>query len=412
MIKLSDASVTTYNFFDPTTTSNPYPILQKLQIEHPVYWSSQLNGWIITKYDDVMSVLRSRFIAPVTMTERLHVLPMSLASTFRPLRNCIALWIGHPTHSDNGRMQRSFERFFTPQTVDCLRDQAKKYTTGLITQVQAQNRIDMVSDVIEPLSASMVAHILGLPLQDHTRIKEWSKEVYALFDPFYDIDSLQKTQENLQTMSHYLREMVCLRRTTPSNDLITTLIQSQDKGEIHHEDEIIANCMLLLCIGYETATNLMKNGLLALLEHPEQLAKLKTDPDLLPLAVEEMLRYDGPNQLLNRTAVNEVEINQTKIAAHEMLFVMLSAANRDPAKFTNPDNFDITRKKNRHIAFGLDSFHCLGASIARMQANAFFSTLLHDLPAFHPNFDQPDWQAIHPLRRKLTSLPVLFSSLS
>ncbi len=408
MIKLLDASMADYNFFHPTTTSNPHTIFHKLRAENPVYWSSQLNGWVLTKYDDVISVLRSRFITPVTMTERLHVFPMPLRETLRPLRDCLALWMGHPTHSENGRMQRAFERFFTPHTVNRLRDQAKRDTKRLIEQVQAQNATDMVSEFIEPLSAGMMAYILGLPSQDEARIKEWSDDIQALFDPFYDVESLHETQANLQKMSNYLREIIRQRRTTPGDDLISVLIEAQDAGDIHHEDEIIANCMLLLCVGYETASNLMNNGLLALLEHPEQLAKLKANPDLLPLAVEEMLRYDGPNQLLNRTAVNEVQINQTKIAAHETLFVMLSAANRDPAKFSHPDKFDITRKKNRHIAFGLDSFHCLGASIARMEAKACFSTLLHDLPTFQRNFEQPDWQAIHPLRRKLTSLPVLF----
>jgi len=408
MIKLPYASIADYNFFHPTTTSNPHPIFHKLRAENPVYWSSQLNGWVLTKYDDVLSVLRSRFITPVTMTERLHLFPMPLASTFRPLRNCLALWMGHPTHSDNGRMQRAFERFFTPHTVNRLRHQAKRDTKRLIKRVQPQGATDMVSEFIEPLSAGMMAHILGLPSHYETRIKGWSDDIQALFDPFYNVERLHEAQVNLQKMSHYLREMISLRRTTPSDDLITVLIKAQDEGEIHHEQEIIANCMLLLCIGYETATNLMNNGLLALLEHPEQLAKLKADPDLLPLAVEEMLRYEGPNQLLNRTVVNEIQINQTKIAAHETLFVMLSAANRDPAKFSHPDDFDITRKKNRHIAFGLDSFHCLGASIARMEAKACFSALLHDLPTFQPNFDRPHWQAIHPLRRKLTSLPVLF----
>lgn len=408
MIKLLDASIADYNFFHPTTTSNPHPIFHQLRAENPVYWSSQLNGWVLTKYDDVISVLRSRFITPMTMTERLHLFPIPLASTFRPLRDCLALWMGHPTHSENRRMQRAFERFFTPDTVKRLRHQAKRRAKGLIKRVQPQNATDMVSEFIDPLSASMMAYILGLPSQDEARIKGWSDNIQALFDPFYDVEGLQQTQVNLQKMSHYLREMIRQRRTTPGDDLITVLIKAQDEGDLHHEDEIIANCMLLLCIGYQTATNLMNNGLLALLEHPQQLAKLKANPDLLPLAVEEMLRYDGPNQLLNRTAVNEVQINQTKIAAHETLFVMLSAANRDPAKFSRPDDFDITRKKNRHIAFGLDSFHCLGASIARMEAKACFSTLLHDLPTFQPNFEQPDWQAIHPLRRKLTSLPVLF----
>ena len=402
MIAMAD-----YNFFHPNITNNPYPLLHQLQAENPVYWSPQLNGWVLTKYDDVISVLRSRFITPMTMTERLHVFPMPLRKTFRPLRNCIALWMGHPSHSDSFRMQRVFKRFFTPHRVNKLRDETKRRTTGLLEPLKEQGAIDIVSELTEPLSAGIMAHMLGLPSRDETRIKGWSKDIQAMFDPFYDVEGLHEVQANLQNMSRYLHKIIRQRQTGRSDDLISVLIEAQDDGEIQHEEEIIANCMLLLCIGYESATNLMNNGLLTLLQHPEQLAKLQANPDLLPLAVEEMLRYEVPSQLLTRTTMTDVQINETKIAPHETLFVMLSAANRDPAKFSRPNDFDITRKKNRHIAFGLDSFHCLGASIARMEAKACFSTLLHDLPTLLPNFDRPHWQAIHPLRRKLTSLPVL-----
>lgn len=397
-----------YNLLSPEVAFNPYPVLHKLRADKPVYWSPQFDGWVLTRYDDIVSALRSPFMTPTTMTERLHLLPRTLRELLRPLKDSISLCMGHTTHKDQIRMQNLLKSYFTPHTVERIGLRTQEIADELIFALQDQGQMDVVRDLANPLSASVMAEIFGMPTKDQVLLQEWSRGIHAIFDPLYDVDHLFDSHKSLQRMSEYVRQMITERRHAPGEDLISFFVEAQAEGQIHSEEEILTNYVLLLFATHETTANLISNGLLALLQNPDELSKLKKNPDLLDSAIEEMLRYEAPTQLIARMAVSKLQIGEKKILPHQLVFMILSAANRDPAKFPNPDQFDITRKKNRHLAFGGDSFDCLAASLGRMQANICFRTLLRRMPNLRPNFDSPSWQLWHPFKRTLHSLPVRF----
>jgi cytochrome P450 len=247
--------------------------------------------------------------------------------------------------------------------------------------------------------------MLGVPDADRDLLPAWSRGISAVFGPV-DLPRLLESQRSIVEMSEYMRPIVAARRQHPQDDLISVLIAAQEQGAIYSEEEILANCVLLLFAGHETTQGLISKGLYQLLRHPEQLELLRAKPDLLPGAIEEMLRYDGPAAAITRFAVAPLELAGKSIEAHQLVFLALTAGNRDPEQCADPDRFDITRTGTRHLAFGQGTFYCLGAALARMEAQVCFTTMFRRLGELRLHPTGPTWMPQTLFSRGLVTLPI------
>jgi cytochrome P450 len=264
--------------------------------------------------------------------------------------------------------------------------------------------MDVVKDLAYPLPANVIAEMLGMPTSVRELLQAWSKDILAIFQAA-DIIRLRRCQRSVLEMQDYLRALVAERRHQPREDVLSMFVAAEKEGNVT-EDEIVANCVLLLFAGHETTAGLIANGLLLLLGNPAQLALLK--PNLTPSAVEEMLRCDGPASLIVRRSTEAVELWGHSFPAGTEFYLSTAAGNRDPEVFVDPDRFDITRTNSRHTAFGMGAFYCLGAALARMESDECLRILLDRFPDVAPAYLTPDWSPVPPLAHRLESLRVTF----
>jgi cytochrome P450 len=401
------SAAASYDFFTPEVIGEPMPMLARLRSESPVYFSPQLQGWVLTRYQDVNTALRSPGLDSAMLLGMLGRFPPEVQQELTPLRNSVTLWMGHTNTKDHQRFQHILKKYFIPSTMDALRPRIQQLTDELLDAVQARGEMDVVKDLAYPLPANVIAEVLGIPTKDRDMLVRWSRDVLALFQT-PDLDMMRRSQKSVLEMQEYMRPIVADRRGNPRKDIISVLVAAQEEGSVYSEDEIVANCVMLLFGGHETVANLLSTGVLHLLQHPDQMAKLKADPGLVHSAIEEMARYDGPADMLLRLTREPLTLGQTQIPAGNLVFLLTGAANRDPEAFTEPERFDITRKQNRHLGFGIGSFYCLGAALARVEMDVCLTTLLRRMPNLQPRFDKPDWMPLPPLRRRLESLRVGF----
>jgi len=397
-----------YDLLSLETTRDPHPLFHRMRAEDPVHWNRRLNAWVLTRYDDIAKALMDPRLAAGSMVGQIDRLPEEQRRQVQRLRDSVAMWMGHTNQNDHLRMQGVLRHYFTPKTVEMLRPRAQAITDELIDALLPRGEAEIVEALAYPLPARVIADMLGVPREDRDLLPRWSRDITAVFRPL-NLDSLLQSQNSIIEMSEYMRRIVQERRRQPQDDLISMLVAAQAQGAIHSEDEILANCVLLLFAGHETTAGLISKGLLLLLENPEQLALLRREPERLANAIEEMLRYDGPALTTTRFSTAEVELNGKTIAPYQLLFVVLGAGNRDPAHYPDPDRFDITRPTARHLAFGQGMFYCLGAALARMEAQVCFTTLFRRVGELRLQPAGAAWELRPPLSRHITTLPVAFS---
>jgi hypothetical protein len=307
-----------------------------------------------------------------------------------------------PQHT---RLRKLVSKAFTARAVEDLRPRIAGIVAGLLAEIRRRGKADLVASLAYPLPVIVIAEMLGVPPEERERFKRWSDDVAAtLSGPFASAEAIDRGATAVQELASYLREIIAQRRRQPRADLISALIAAEEQGQVLSEDEILSTSMLLLIAGNETTTNLIGNGVLALLRHPDQLQRLRDDPSLIRSAVEELLRYAGPVQGTARVATEDVEIGGRRIAAGQLVFALLAAANRDPAQFANPDHLDIGRQPNPHVAFGDGIHFCLGAPLARAEAQEAISGLLQQFPALALD-GEPEWGGTFVIRG-VRSLPI------
>jgi cytochrome P450 len=397
-----------YDLFSRETALDPYPVLHRLREEDPVHYSPGLHGWLVTRYDDIAKAIKDPALTTASMVSQIDRLPEEQRRELAPLRTSIAMWMGHTDPDDHARMQRVLKKYFTPGMVEALRPRAQAITDELVSAFERRGHAEVVADLAYPLPARVIAEMLGVPAEDRDLLPRWSRDITAVFQPL-NVARLLQSQKSVVEMSEYMRGLVADRRRSPRDDLISALVQAEAEGGIRDEEEILANCVLLLFAGHETTAALLGKGLLLLLQHPGELALLRQRPDLLPNAVEEMLRVDGPASIVPRFAVAALELGGKAIEPGHLVYPALGAGNRDPAYYPDPDRFDITRSTARHLAFGQGLTYCLGAALARMEAQVGFSTLLRRVPDLRLGPEGPSWEVRPPFARHLESLPIVFS---
>ncbi|HEV8677156.1 MAG TPA: cytochrome P450 [Methylomirabilota bacterium] len=378
--------------------ANPYPFYHRLRREDPVHHST-LGPWVLTRYDDVELVLRdSRFgragFTPFLDTDEDRLPPSML---FRD----------PPDHT---RLRSLVSRAFTPRVIEAMRAHIQEIVDRLLERVRAAGAMDLIADLAYPLPVTVICEMLGVPVEDQARIQQWSTDVARSLDAIgmtADPQVAERGRIGRRALADYFRALLPERRRHPREDLLSSLIAAEERGDRLTEGELLTTCILLFVAGHETTVNLIGNGVLALLRHPDQLARLRENPGLITSAVEELLRYDSPVQRTGRIPTADVEIDGRTIPKGSMVVAAIGGANRDPAHFPEPDRLDLGRPDNRHLAFGFGIHFCLGAALARVEGQVAIGTLLDRLPGLALATDTPEWRESSVLRG-LKALPVRF----
>ena len=312
------------------------------------------------------------------------------------------LFLDPPDHT---RIRQLVGKAFTPRAVEAMRPHIQEIVDGLLDAAAGKGEMDVIADLALPLPVTVISEMLGVPVEDQARLQQWTDIAVRLIDPSDDVAILAEAANALGGYNEYFGGLIGERRQQPREDLLSALVQAEEEGDRLSEQELLAMMALLYVAGHETTVNLIGNGMLALFRHPGELDRLRRDPSLLPSAVEEMLRYDSPVQLTARTATADVELDGLRIAKGQEAGVLLGAANRDPAQFPDPDRFDVGRQDNRHVAFGGGIHHCLGAPLARAEAQIAIGSLLRRFPVLNLVDREPPRKETVNLRG-LASLPV------
>jgi cytochrome P450 len=402
-----------FNPLDPRLRTDPYAIYRELREDAPVFWQPFMQTWILTRYEDNLNVLRDHAAFSSERTRARNVLVQQLES-FRmssgPLGTTpTMLSVDPPAHT---RMRSLANKAFTPRVVERSRPHIQEIADELLDALPQPGAVDVVQDLAIPLPMIVIAEVLGVPVADRDRFKGWSSDVAAsLGGPFQPADVLEKARVSSNEIADYFRDLIAKRRSEPKDDLISALIAAEEQGDLLSEDELIATCILLLIAGNETTTNLIGNGMLALLRNPDQRRRMQADPSLVETAVDEMLRYESSVQMTSRIVDHDIEFQGQRFEEGQVVRLLLAAANRDPSQFPDPERFDASRRPNRHLAFGQGIHYCLGAPLAVVEAQIAFQTLLRRLPEPEPAFEEPEWGQSFILRG-LKRLPITSKPIS
>lgn len=404
-ISLADRSLSLYHLLDPEILANPYPLFHRLRTEDPVHWDPFLHAWIVTGYHDVVTVLHHYSAERTPAPQQLTEIGLSSLNPIAQVMVKQMLFLDPPSHT---RIRKLASHAFTPQRVEVLRAHIRDITNSLLDRVEPQGHMDVIADLAEPLPCIVTAEMLGVPVEDHQQLKVWSQDFAEMLGNFqHNPDRAVRVLKSTLAMTDYFRSAMREQRLHPREGLVNSLMNAEIDGDRFTEEEVIANCIVTMVGGQETTTNLIGNGVLTLLRNPDQLEKLRSNPSLIPSAVEEMLRYESPSQHTARLAPEDTTLGGKRIAKRQAVIAVMAAGNRDPERFPDPDRFDITRADNRHLAFGWAAHFCFGAALARIEGQTAFELMLSRWPNWTLDPVPLVWRTNLGLRG-LTRLPVRF----
>jgi cytochrome P450 len=399
-----------YDLYSDRFRTETYATFERMRAEDPVFCQPGIDGetmlWFVTRHDDAVAVLLDdeRFVRDPALA----LTPDELEAFSSGMPEAIAFIDTHMLNrdgDDHRRLRRLVTKAFTPRMVEQLRPRIQEIADELIDAVEARGEMELVDEFAFPLPITVIAELLGIPVGDRDHFRRWTNEIVT---PALTPEDAAQFIQVIDEFVAYLRELFERRGMTPGDDLISALLQVDEGGDTLSEEELFSMVVLLIIAGHETTVSLIGNAVLALLEHPDQRAELQGDPERMSHAIEELLRYDSPvERTLNRWAATDVELGGQTIRRGEGVIVILGSANRDPSRFTDPDRLDLARTDVKHIAFGRGSHYCLGAPLARLEAEVALTTLLRRLPGLRlaAPVEELSWRPV-PVFRSLVSLPV------
>ncbi len=387
--------------------TNPYPFYARLRAEKPVCpvtLPDKRTIWLVTRYDDVVSVLKD---------ERFVKNPLNVAPGYAAVKEPWVPQFARPftqhmltqDKADHSRLRGLVNKAFSPGMVEQMRLRIESFTRTLLQRVQGQQQIDLIADYALPIPTTIIAEMMGVPANDRARFNRWTNAIMQVSSTRW---GMLRQLPNVWAFARYIRKFIQLKQRDPGEDLVSELVKAEVDGERLSDDELTGMVFLLLVAGHETTVNLIGNGVLALLQHPEQMQLLRNEPDLIKPAVEELLRFGSPVEMgTERYAREDLTIAGVKIPGGSLVGVVLASANRDETQFVKPDSLDILREPNKHLAFGLGRHYCTGAPLARLEGQIAINMLLHMIPQFR--LDAPT-QALRwrpgLVTRGLESLPI------
>ena len=385
--------------------ADPYPLFKRLRTEDPVHWDPFLHAWVVTRYSDVIRVLTDLSANRTFTPAQLGQYGLSALAPVAKVMLRQMLFMDPPVHT---RLRALCSLAFTPARVERLRSHIQEVTDRLIASVAQSGRMDLIADFAAPLPAIITAEMLGVPTEDHKKLKDWSATFAMMLGNFqHNPDFVPRVVKTVEEMSQYFLRHIREYRAYPRQGLIHDLMTADVSGDYLSEEEVVANIIVTMVGGQETTTNLIGNGMLTLLRNPSVMEEMRTNRTLIPSAIEEMLRYESPSQHTARLAPQDLEIGGKHISKRQAIIAVLAAANRDPERFPDPDRVDIGRRDNRHVAFGWGPHFCFGAALARIEGQIAFATILHCLQDVVLEPQPITWRFNLGLRG-LTALPIQF----
>lgn len=365
----------------PATIQNPYPVWHTLQQDDPVHFSEGWNAWLLTRYEDAVSGFKDRRLSANRSAGYAAKLPEPVREQLKPLLSNLSKWtllLDPPAHT---RLRTLIGKAFVPRAIEAMRPRIATLVAELLAGLEEKGTIDVIADLAQPLPTIVIGDMLGMPAKDWAKLKGWSDALAAFMGASQMTPAIVGgALKSVVEMEDYMRGVIADHRARPRNDLMTLLLRAEDSGQMLDEQELLASCVSLLFGGHETTTNLIGNGVLALLQNPAQLGRLRAEPELIGSAVEEILRYDSPVQRMGRVVAEEVTIREKTLKVGDRVFMVMGAANRDPSQFEQPDALDIGRTDNRHLSLGLGIHFCIGAALGRLEAQLAISELVRRAP--------------------------------
>jgi cytochrome P450 len=383
------------DMFAPAAIADPYHHYARLRELDPVHWNEQYQLWVVTRYDDVVWMIRHHelFSSAVIRNDPRPPYPpvnpsdLGLVGYVRQFRADQLVEHDRPEHL---AMRQVVHGYFTPKTMESWRPFVRRAVAELLDEAQERGRMDVLTDLAAPLPVRVITQMMGVPPEDREHLRELADKL--LWINRGEPDRLRPLTEGMRGMLEYVEPLVEARRTRPGDDFISVLAQGEKTGVLTRH-QVLVNTALLLFAGHETTMNLICNGTLALIRHPDQWARLKADPAAwAQRTTEECLRYDPPVKSTQRIATDDVELRGKLLRKNDRIRWAIASANRDPAAFSEPDRFDIGRHPNPHVAFGAGIHFCLGVTLARVEGQEVFRALAERFPAFHLETDRLEYQ--------------------
>ena len=394
---MSRAPEVDFHPYDPGFAADPYPVYARLRAESPVFYSAETRLTLFARHDDVRTLVLDgrlgRSMDHVTPPEALAHRRREAGSERLPnYSRYVRVNLLETEGADHARVRRLVAAAFGPRRVRELRHSVCALVQQLLEERMQDRRMDFVADLAAPLPVHVIAELLGLPETERHRLRPWSAQIVRLYEKDYTTQDEERAESATTEFAAMLTDLAAERRADPRDDLISALVAVRDQGDRLSENELIATCMLLLNAGHEATANAAGNGLWALFRHPDQMVRLRENPTLLPSAVDEMLRYDAPLQLFHRYVLEDMEYGGFELRGGEQIGLLYGSANRDSQAFDRPDEFDVERAPNRHLAFGAGVHFCLGAQLARLELEVLFGTLLSRLPMLRLDGEPPRYR--------------------
>ena len=388
-----------YNPLSSEMAQDPYPTYAKLRGRDPVHRSRLMDAWVFSRFADVDAILRDhRHFSSDPRKRVASGRRASLPNVEEPSM----LFLDPPDHT---RLRALVNKAFTPRAVAALEPHIRELMTTLLDAVDDPAAFDLMEAVAKPLPVIVIAEMLGIPPEDRAQFAVWSDQRARILEPTLSPDERETADAAMRSLDEYLMPIISARRVDPKDDIISALAQAEEEGDKLTEREVLIMLRLLLVAGNETTTNLIGNGVLALLRHPDQLAAMREDPALIPSAVEELLRFDSPVQVDVRSVLDDCEVNGFRVRRGDNVVTLLGAANRDPDRFEAPDRLDVRRGDQNHLAFGRGIHHCLGAPLARLEGRVVLQALIERFSSLRLLEDRPAFRSSVALRG-LLALPV------
>lgn len=386
----SDPSLSLYRLLDPAVLADPYPLYARLREEDPVHWDPFLHCWVVTRYADVHQVLHSFSADRTPSPEVLRALGITGIEPIAEMMTRQMLFLDAPRHT---HLRKLCSTAFTPRRVEALEGRITAIAHRLIDRVVSTGTMDVIGDFAAPFPSIVFAALLGVPEEDHVRLKRWSADFAEMLGNFqHNIDRIAQVLKSTAEMIDYFRAAIQEDERPLAEGLLKSLVEAEEGGARLSEDEVIANAVVTMVGGQETTTNLIGSGLLTLLRQPDKLAELRDRRDNMESAIEELLRFESPSQHTGRICPEDTLVGGTLIRKGAAVMAVMAAGNRDPARFADPDRLDFDRADNRHLAFGWAAHFCFGAPLARMEGRIAFRALLDRLPDVTLGEDKLAWR--------------------
>ncbi|HUO48790.1 MAG TPA: cytochrome P450 [Acidimicrobiales bacterium] len=400
--------------FDPLWRAQPFAVYERLRADNPVH-RSPLGFWVFTRHADCLAVLRdkrassdARTMDPGTVRglRNFELEPGPMEAVFTEMAPF--LFRDPPDHT---RLRGLVQKAFTPRVVEGLRGRITEVSEALVGDALERGSVDLVADLAYPLPVRIIVEMLGVPAEDHEMFRTWSDAMARGLDPDFLLppEAIEERLVGILSFVQYFAGLIDRRRQAPVDDLLSGLIAAEEQGDVLSPGELVSTCILLLVAGHETTVNLIGGGTLALLEHPDELARFRADPGLARSAVEEMLRYVSPVQLTGRFATEDIDVAGVTVRKGELAMLLIGSANRDPEAFEHPDLFDVGRAENPNLGFGFGIHHCLGAPLARLETQIALRTLFDRAAEIERVSDDLTYKD-NIVLRGLASLPVTVSA--